>query len=116
MDQTEIFQNMTKGEWSEEPHNASFLTANNIGIARFYDRMDDDYPNTRANICAVISAVNNTYGKGVNPESVEKMIACLDDIRSKTYSTNDGNYRSDFTADLFKKIDEALTAAKLENA
>lgn len=36
----------------------------------------------KANSIAIVSAVNNTYGKGINPEAVQDLLECLKNIVS----------------------------------
>jgi len=44
-------------------------------LANLYcNPMDDE---TKANAAAIVSAVNNTYGKGINPESVPDLLSAL---------------------------------------
>jgi hypothetical protein len=56
--------------------------ANSYGesiCALYSDPMDDE---TRANAKAIVSAVNNTYGIGVNPDCVEDLLdACKEALR-----------------------------------
>lgn len=99
MTQQEIFQNMTKGEWT--------------GVEFDSKRR----PVQRAhNKAAAAIAVNATYGKGINPESVEKwqnlltrMYVAIGD--SDNYQN--GRIDTDLVLEFANEIKEALTAAKL---
>ena len=133
MKQTEIFQNMTKGEWylSGSPVALnrykipfkSVKTSKGIGGVIIASVMGNtlpptDFPthaerkklNAEANAAVIVSAVNNTYGKGINPESVEKMRDALSFCQSVIKSQGMFDL-SERTA--YDKAEEALTAAKL---
>lgn len=82
MTQQEIFQNMTKGELilgkdctaqiSREKDGMLlniFRHSHNLGGN---DKEMLKWREQEANIEAAVTAVNNTYGKGINPESVER--------------------------------------------
>jgi hypothetical protein len=101
MNQQEIFQNMTKGEWKEL--NGFISDSDDNLICQFFDRFEDDMELALFNRPAIISAVNNTYGKGINPESVENLYKLLEKELEKYGPDTDGRY----------VIEEALTAAKL---
>ncbi len=95
MMQQEIFQNMTKGEWPIYKHQWN----------------DSDLE-------AAASAVNNTYGKGINPEGVENikdaLIKCqqifnrlaVNGVYPESQHVLNGGEGHAF-------IEQALTAAKL---
>lgn len=84
MTQQEIFQNMTKGELSATYHVG--LTPLNVRFkAVHYKSVIDKHENyanahgksdinTEANAAAIVLAINNTYGKGINPEAVEELV------------------------------------------
>jgi uncharacterized protein (DUF697 family) len=89
MNQTEIFQNMSELPWLPIPFSA----------------LIESIPNR----AAMIGAAHETYGKGINPESVEKMYRALDKIR-----TDIGKYSLEEQFGLQDDyIQEALNAAKL---
>jgi hypothetical protein len=91
--QKEIFDNMTKGEWSLQ---REFIVSLNKRKPLF-----DSF--NLPDSAAIVSAINNTYGKGINPESVELMQSALQQLKSYFKEQSIGR-------DL---IEEALTAAKL---
>jgi hypothetical protein len=111
MNQQEIFQNMTK-DWSfavngEERFPFTINSkSDGRGICFFQEKNRSERDEVYANGRAVIVMYNNTYGKGINPEGVEKMKAVLEHL---------------LTLEAFKKrfpflatlSEEALTAAKL---
>lgn len=77
MTQQEIFKNMTKGEWkgnytthaqiqAADPNDKEWIRPVGIMGGNYHEEAE-------ANMYGVCSAVNNTYGRGINPESVEKM-------------------------------------------
>lgn len=72
MDAKTIYQNMTKGEWV--PSNETILNDRYVKVCQFFNKMEEDYENKNANKAAICSAVNSTYGKGINPESVWQML------------------------------------------
>ena len=86
MTQQEIFQNMDKYERQPLPLNSRT-------------------PRYKANKFAEASAINNTYLKGINPESVERLKELLELIAT--------NYADMLSEPMYNKIEEALTAAKL---
>jgi len=122
MNQTEIFQNMTRREWKLELPNPNhehdhLAFAVYTGTEReprwvcevvMYNTLPNDgkqEPNARA----MISAVNNTYGKGINPESVEKMKAALEAIKR----VSDNTVPDPTLIKIWELANFALTAAKL---
>lgn len=120
MTQTEIFQNMTKGEWevmqpqwTEKRYTkggpfhsiVTYAIATDRGqhVTEFTkDHKLEKYASADAN--AVALAVNNTYGKGINPESVEKLKAFAEYVLT---------WNSFEDHPIGKKAKEALTAVKL---
>ena len=118
MNQTEIFQNMTKGKWltqkwvevKGESCVSEITAANGVpygtGVAKVVyegnQNLNAEVINGTAN--AIISAVNNTYGKGINPESVEKMKSVLQKIQDWTETAANFPYA---------ELKEALTPSKL---
>jgi hypothetical protein len=142
MNQQEILNNMTKGNWriSDSPVQLTKLTKipfksikNQSGIggrilANAYGA-DLSKVNGKdaaeANAAAIVSAVNNTYGKGINPEGVEKMKIYCDAQEQWNergqFEYEDGLYvkhiskqgRQEAEELLTRLRKEALTAAKL---
>lgn len=99
MTQQEIRKNMTNGEWSIDLVSDSDVIIKSIrhttyAVASLVDKQNED---AVASGYAIISAVNNTYGKGINPESVEKSFNWMDKVEIYLKS----------------KWDEDLTARKL---
>lgn len=98
-----IKENMTKGEWSIKKHN-SYVIETNEGAeicATFGDCTSEE--EDISNRAAIVSAVNNTWGKGINPEKVEEMYDMLDLLlhHSKMSYFNK------------QRVTELLTSAKL---
>ena len=100
MNQTAIFQNMTKGEWYNDDVT---VWRNAEKIAQLWNKLEEDFANTPYNAFAIKHAVNNTYGKGINPESVEK-------LRDALYFLNQF---ADLTENQRELAKEALNASKL---
>jgi hypothetical protein len=76
MNQKEIKANMTQGTWSVTPVNVVVNINNgNIDFWHFDNKMVGHNPT--ANATAVTHAINNTYGKNINPESVPDMYNAL---------------------------------------
>ena len=84
MNQQEIKENMTQGEWVVSPTNWSDIE---FGV---YDKEkyafgtfvvgscnSNFYELGVSNTLAITHAINNTYGKGINPESVSEMYNAL---------------------------------------
>jgi hypothetical protein len=119
MTQQQIFQNMTKGEWKLE----------DSGLVSYYSVVtdaDNDFDVLsvkkahikKANIEAITAAVNNTYGKGINPEGVEATNKGLSDLIKWVELTampilKTFGYDEEVLPKGFDKWKEALTAAKL---
>jgi hypothetical protein len=95
MTQQEIFQNMTKGEWAFNPE----ISATDKLLRR---QMFDT--------AASATAVNNTYGKGINPESVGEYAAIVKELAELDNMEPDFAIKA--TRLSFRAYD-ALTAAKL---
>ncbi len=75
MKATEIKSKMTQGEWKnlKNPiHSAEYIgVAQNVPTVCVVSAKN---PNKEANAAAITTAVNNTYGKGVDPEAVESLL------------------------------------------
>jgi len=67
----------------------------------------DDYPaeTDSAMDLAIVHAINNTYGKGINPESVPEMYNALQSLHQHFSSTNSN--------DMDKTIQDILNKAAL---
>jgi hypothetical protein len=107
MNQQQIFENMIKGEW--KPLMAKYKDYNGIDadvtvLCTSEDSCIEDY-----DIHAICSAVNNTYGKGINPESVEKMRGALEQI----LKLHDDGRLDTISVVAGPIAQQALTAAKL---
>lgn len=94
----EIFQNMTKGEWKQSKRGFNVMGGNDEPIAKCF---------TTEEAAGIVSAVNNTYGRGINPESVEKMKGVLEKLEEMIEG------RQMHTNWALQKIKEALTSSKL---
>lgn len=77
---------VTKGEWK-------FASTMQSEVTQFYTSLDEDtmfaithnevnFSEKRGNNEAICNAVNNTYQKGINPESVPLMLEALKGIMS----------------------------------
>jgi hypothetical protein len=117
MTQQEIFQNMTKLPWFWHVQGSKLILTGEFAemkVATMNVEVDD-----HTNVKAIESAVNNTYGKGINPESVEKMRTYIQyeyELYENGFFVHEGKeYRyAKETADLLHKLRaKALTAAKL---
>jgi hypothetical protein len=60
-----------------------------------------------------VDSYNNTYGKGINPESVEKMYAALVMVRERLRSSHTKQGAAEAHQQNLLDLEEALTAAKL---
>jgi hypothetical protein len=90
MNELKIFQQMDKGIW----------VMSQVGGISVNGKVITD---NEFNGYAACEAVNNTYGKGINPESVEKMKEVLEMIQRSVDPLSMAGIA----------IKEALTAAKL---
>jgi hypothetical protein len=71
--------NITPGPWSarrpEDSNGYSYVDGKDSELGRTATCYDGDiYPD---NAAAIVTAVNNTYHKGINPEAVPEMLECL---------------------------------------
>ena len=73
MTQQEIKSKMTKGEWVVD--NVDDIINNGDGLP---NPSIEFSRNIVANGYAICSAINNTYGKGINPEKVEILYKALE--------------------------------------
>ena len=80
MNQQEIKANMTQGEITHVQYANFFQIQSNC----FYGEPDllnlEESPNAEVNAEAIVSAINNTYDKGINPESVPDMYNALQGV------------------------------------
>ena len=89
MTQQEIKENMTKGTWVSS--NAYCIVEINKGSIDLWDIDEDrNIHDPKANALAITHAINNTYGKGINPESVPEMYNALQTL--KAYFVDGENY------------------------
>jgi hypothetical protein len=88
MNQKEIKANMTQGTWES---NLDAIVDINKGSINLWgiDRVGRHH-NTTPNALAIVSAINNTYGKNINPESVPDMFNALQSL--KAYFVDGENY------------------------
>lgn len=110
---------MTKGEWRIEGPNRNYgqkkytvYTGTEREPKWFLDLdflTEEPSGKTKALTAGIISAVNNTYGKGINPEAVEKMYETLKLVETELSKSTS---RATVFA-LTCLIQEALTTAKL---
>jgi hypothetical protein len=117
MTQQEIFQNMTYGQWKEVEADSTYsIIKKDEQFGRIFiceGIRGKGYG--MADALAITSAVNNTYGKGINPESVETLVKLLEEagqfIQDVIIAKYAGMKKS---PDLItERIKEALTAATL---
>lgn len=95
--QKEIYDNMTKGVWHLEMEFVCSITRKTKPLYEDLNLPDG---------AAIVSAVNNTYGKGINPEAVPQMQHALALALTSIRQGIDLKYTT-------QKIEEALIAAKL---
>lgn len=111
----QIFQNMTKGEWNVEQHRDSghyYITSGIFGlIADSFGHESAD----KANMEGIVMMHRETIGKGINPESVEKMKEALGKISNWLVCaaiTTPEDMAESF-GEMLQTSEEALTASKL---
>ena len=73
MTQQEIKKNMTQGTWNFTPKYDITINDINQGC----DCGHTSILVSKENTLAITHAINNTYGKGINPESVSEMYNAL---------------------------------------
>ncbi len=78
--------NITKGEWTSKDLHITSKDGKRIGNTLLMSFEDDGRGRIikdtegESNAEAIVTAVNNTYGKGINPESVPTLLATLEEI------------------------------------
>jgi hypothetical protein len=86
MTQQEIKANMTQGTWVVDPagwdsHDFGVSDSEKYSGGRFViGGTNSNFERTTFDTKAIVSAINNTYGKGINPESVPDMFNALQTI------------------------------------
>lgn len=78
----EIKKNMTQGEWEVGALGEDTIYSN-AKEDQCLGTMDCDYgtfENDKANVLAIVTAVNNTYGKGIDPAIVPELVAFVTNI------------------------------------
>jgi hypothetical protein len=99
---------MTKGEWYvPEPFDGDSLTISCDSVPIADMNIERTTKAIEANQEAIVSAVNNTYGKGINPESVGEWKALLQSL------ADGGDPSLAHINELSRRAKEALTASKL---
>jgi hypothetical protein len=90
MNQQEIKAKMTQSDWV---YTSKDMTSINYGSIDCWtlDSIGNTH-NTVANAAAITHAINNTYGKGINPESVPDMFNALQSLHRDLI--NYGSYKS----------------------
>ncbi len=131
MEYAEIKEKMTQGEWREGEHGQSvFGKSDYIGSDELYELVaicddagihhsgstaDQIVEECKANAHAIVTAINNTYGKGINPEAVGELIRALQrlvDVVDPCYdSYPDGSAVEYFFKDPVKQARQALAKA-----
>lgn len=120
MDAKTIKEQMTKGEWkpsfTEYPKNPKkiydgvcVILDNHFSGGQFIEKIVDTvlpdsdevyakiHQNIEADVHAITTAVNNTYGKGLNPEVYEDVVNGLDWALSMLNELNDYTNHHGFT-------------------
>jgi hypothetical protein len=115
MNQQQIFENMTKGEWqimnghpseiNSTKSRDSFIQCNDLS-KDFHGTSETD----KANAELICLLKRETIDKRINPEGVEKM---KDTLQSALYFMEKLEEHGVINKDLIEKIEEALTSAKL---
>lgn len=90
MTQQEIKENMTQGTWIEDDCIPKSIN-NQLVICWKQDKWLNNHDSV-ANCLAITHAINNTYCKGINPESVPEMYNALQIVHR--YLTNIGSYET----------------------
>lgn len=111
---------VTKGEWK-------FASTMQSEVTQFYTSLDEDtmfaithnevnFSEKRGNNEAICNAVNNTYGKSINPESVPLMLEALKEAVSymnALLSWQTEKVKGDRIRDAILKAKEAINKATL---
>jgi len=98
MTQQEIKENMTQGTWNFTPKYDITINDINQGC----DCGHTSILVSKENTLAITHAINNTYGKGINPESVPDMYNALQSIHQHFSGTN-SNDMADTIQDILNK-------------
>lgn len=113
--QQEIFQNMTKGEWKANGHyieteTGRILFEANVDVEETAAQTIINNKRALANVQAIVIMKRETIGKGINPESVERLKKALKNILAIV--TDDNELLKEYPIDI-NEAEEALFASKL---
>jgi hypothetical protein len=86
----EIYEGMTKGEWEPDHDKQPSAIIADEHVCQFYNRDEDDYPNTPYNIPAVCAAVNGSWNKKLDPDQYENLVAAA--TEALKHAVNHGNF------------------------
>ena len=110
--------NITPGPWTytmpkEGKSKAKISGENWTFFANVHVRVDNkDSKEGESNLTAIVTAVNNTYHKGINPEAVPEMLEVAKEVR-EWYEKNQKRYFGEDTPVCFSKLLSAIQKAKL---
>jgi len=112
----EIKQNMTQGEWkanglhfksaNEASHihiGQTFVTYNTVKFRQVDDGSGD------ANAAAIVSAVNGTFGVGIDPSKAKEMYEIMKEVKAQISTQMNEKTVQHY----YDKITDLLTAAKI---
>jgi len=119
MKNNEIFAQMSNGEWKAKPYQDNFIISTNSDwIAEVNggkELLTDIAPKEGiANVEAIVTAVNETYGKGIDPACVSEMFYALKAFLAASNATKDRNSRLLSAAIQAKSAIEKATITKSE--
>lgn len=110
MDSKQIYEGMTKGEWLIHDRAFCSVTSNGVDViaacGTSSSNVEDLLPRQTANANAITSAVNGTYGVGIDPCKVKEM---YDMLQNLTYLVKHDPKQTR----TYKELTELLNAAKL---
>lgn len=79
----DLHKKITQGEWGYQTSlliKGSIIHAGDYNIAEVYGQNDMTIAQSSINAEAICKAINNTYGKGVDPEKISELINCFSDL------------------------------------
>jgi len=125
--QKEIKKQMQQGEWITTERLVSCTNAQ-IGIKKYPDEIfgwvgiadvcckdwkdKADIDRMDVNAEAITTAVNNTYGKGINPEAVEGLLEALKTVKTVIFNNGQKTAKLDHLA-IHHVIYQAIKKAEL---
>lgn len=119
---------LTPGTWKVSTHDDNgdivIRDAGNKIVANLstdkYGKEDEEYQQSEADAQAIVKAVNNTFGKGINPEAVEGMFNALKATVARINGEWDNStlvaygLLGEMTSDILRVAQDAIQSATIK--